>query len=84
MAAAGQNPPRKGATVKGAAMKPKIYISHPDATIEEIAERVGVTKRRMKELIALAAEINGSKPPHPSTSNGKASARKHAPQAPHR
>ena len=58
-------------------MKPKIYISHPDPSIEEIAQRVGVSERRMKELIALAAEINGSKPRRSLTPNGKPSARKH-------
>ncbi|HXM41763.1 MAG TPA: hypothetical protein VN924_10945 [Bryobacteraceae bacterium] len=58
-------------------MKAKIYISHPPLSIEETARRVGVSKRRMRELIALAAELSGSKTPHPLKSNGKPRARKH-------
>jgi hypothetical protein len=50
-------------------MKPKIYISHAPLSIEETARRVGVSERRMKELIALAAELSGSKAPHPLPSN---------------
>jgi plasmid maintenance system antidote protein VapI len=57
--------------------KPKIYITHPDPSIEEIAKRVGVSKRRMNELIALAAEINKSMAPRSTKSNGKPRARKH-------
>ena len=58
-------------------MKPKIYISHPDPSIEEVAKRAGVSKRRTKEPIALTDEINGSKVPRPVRSNGGPSARKH-------
>jgi hypothetical protein len=58
-------------------MKPKIHINHPDPSIEEIAKWVGVSRRRTKELIALAAEINGSKTQRSSMTNGKPSARKH-------
>ena len=57
--------------------KPKIYITHPDPSIEEIAKWVGVSKRRMTELIALAAEIDTSTAPRSAKSNGKPSARKH-------
>jgi hypothetical protein len=58
-------------------MKPKIHINHPDPSIEEIAKWVGVSRRRTKELIALAAEINGSKTQPSSKTNGNPSARKH-------
>jgi plasmid maintenance system antidote protein VapI len=57
-------------------MKPKIYISHRDLSIEEVAKMVGVSKRRTKELIALAAELSGSKAPRSVKSNGKPRTRK--------
>jgi hypothetical protein len=44
--------------------KPKIYISHRDLSIEETAKMVGVSKRRTKELIALAAEQTADAPSH--------------------
>ena len=78
MAAAGQNPPRKGATVKGAAMKPKIYISHPRRSIEEVAKSVGVSKRRLKELMELADELSRSDPHRTARSNGNTRAPKPA------
>jgi hypothetical protein len=34
-------------------MKPKIYISHPRLPIEEVAKMVGVSKRRLKELMVI-------------------------------
>jgi len=59
-------------------MKPKIYISHPPLSIEETARRVGVSKRRMKELIAPTAELSGSETPRTSNSNGNPRVRKQA------
>jgi hypothetical protein len=63
-------------------MKPKIYISHPPLSIEETAKRVGVSKRRMKELIALAAELSGSNAPHPLPPNRKPRAPRQAQRTP--
>jgi hypothetical protein len=34
-------------------MKRKIYISHPRLPIEEVAKMVGVSKRRLKELMVI-------------------------------
>jgi hypothetical protein len=62
-------------------MKPKIYISHRDLSIDELAKMVGVSKRRTKELIALAAKINGSDAPRSVKSNGKPRVRKRPAQA---
>lgn len=61
-------------------MKPKIYISHPALSIEEIAKMVGVSKRRTKELIALADELSSPKTPRSVGSNGKPPARKRSAQ----
>jgi hypothetical protein len=36
-------------------MKPKIYISHPRLSLEETAKMVGVSKRRLKELMVIIA-----------------------------
>jgi hypothetical protein len=58
--------------------KPKIYITHPDPSIEEIAKWVGVSKRRMKELQILVAEwIEADRRAHPSKSSATNSARQH-------
>jgi hypothetical protein len=38
-------------------MKPKIYLSLPDPSIEEVAKRVGVSKRRLKELKVIIADL---------------------------
>jgi DNA-binding transcriptional regulator GbsR (MarR family) len=56
--------------------RPKIYISHPPLTIEETARRVGVSKRRLKELMVVIADLNGSKPSRRVKSTGKQGARK--------
>jgi hypothetical protein len=40
--------------------KPKIYISHPRRSIEEVAKSVGVSKRRLKELMVIVDNLNGS------------------------
>jgi hypothetical protein len=50
---------------------PKIYISHPDLSIEETAKRVGVSKRRLKELMVIIADLNGSEPSRRVKSTGK-------------
>ena len=65
--------------VRGRRMKPKpkIYISHRDLSIEETAKMVGVSKRRTKELIALAAELSRPQTPPPMKSNSKPRARTH-------
>jgi hypothetical protein len=47
-------------------MKPKIYISHPDSSIEDVAKRAGVSKRRLKELMVIIADLNGSEAPRQS------------------
>jgi len=58
--------------------KPKIYITHPDPSIEEIAKWVGVSKRRLKELQILVAEwIEADRRAHPSKSSATNSARQH-------
>jgi hypothetical protein len=44
-------------------MKPKIYISHPEPAIEEAAKRVGVSKRRLKELKVIIADVIESETP---------------------
>jgi hypothetical protein len=49
---------------------PEIYISHPDLSIEETA-RVGVPKRRLKELMVIIADLNSSEPSRGSKSTGK-------------
>jgi hypothetical protein len=57
-------------------MMPKIYISHPRRSIEEVAKSVGVSKRRLKESIAIADGLNGPKMPRSVKTSGKPSARK--------
>jgi hypothetical protein len=59
-------------------MKPKIYISHPRLSIEETAKRVGVSKRRLKELLVIIANPNGLEAPRRSNPAGKRRAQKQA------
>jgi hypothetical protein len=59
-------------------MKPKIYISHPRLPIEEVAKRAGVSKRRLKELMVIVDNLNGSEAPRPSMPAGKSRAQRHA------
>ena len=55
---------------------PKIFISHPDLSIEETAKRVGVSKRRLKELMAIVADPDWTKPSRRAKPTGKQSAPK--------
>jgi hypothetical protein len=55
-------------------MNSKIYISLPDPSIEEVAERAGVSKRRLKELKVIIADLNGSETSRRSKKAGKPSA----------
>jgi hypothetical protein len=57
-------------------MKPKIYISLPDPSIEEVAKRAGVSKRRLKELKVIIANVSESEAPRQSKRAGKQSAHK--------
>jgi hypothetical protein len=50
--------------VRFADLKPKIYISHPPLSVEDTARMVGVSKRRLKELVAIIENPNGSEPRH--------------------
>jgi hypothetical protein len=50
---------------------PRIYISHPDLSVEETARRVGVSKRRLKELMVIIADLNSSESSRGSRSTGK-------------
>lgn len=68
--------PRRNVTVEGAQMKPKIYISHPDPSIEEVAKMVGVSKRRLKELKVIIADVIEAEAPRRSRRAGKQSAHK--------
>ncbi len=45
--------------------KPKIYISHPDPSIEDVAKMVGVSKRRLKELKVIIADVIEWEARHP-------------------
>jgi len=45
-------------------MKPKIHISHPPLSIQETARMVGVSERRLKELVAIIENPNGSAQRH--------------------
>jgi hypothetical protein len=58
--------------------KPKIYISHPRRSIEEVAKSVGVSKRRLKELMVIVDNLNGSEAPRRPKSAGKRRAPKQA------
>ena len=57
-------------------MKPKIYISHPRLPIEEVAKRAGVSKRRLKELMVIVADVIESEAPRQSKRAGIQSAHK--------
>jgi hypothetical protein len=56
--------------------KPKIYISHPELSIEETAKMVGVSKRRLKELKVIIADPNGLDASRRSKPAGKPSDQK--------
>ena len=55
-------------------MKPKIYISHPRLSLEETAEMVGVSKRRLKELKVIINNLVGAEAARQSKTAGKTSA----------
>lgn len=57
-------------------MRPKIYISLPDPSIEEVAKRAGVSKRRLKELKLIIADLIELEGPRQSKRAGKSSASK--------
>lgn len=68
--------PAPNASVKRTPMKPKIYISHPELSIEETAKMVGVSNRRLKELKVIIADPHGLEAPRRSKPAGKSSAHK--------
>ncbi len=59
-------------------MKPKIYLSLPDPSIEEVAKRVGVSKRRLKELKVIIADLIEAEAPRRPKPAVKKSAHKRA------
>jgi hypothetical protein len=56
--------------------KPKIYISLPESSIEDVAKRAGVSNRRLKELKVIIANLNEGGAPRQARPTGKPSARK--------
>jgi hypothetical protein len=68
--------PKRIAAAKRTPMKPKIYISHPNPSIEQVAKMVGVSKRRLKELKVIIADVIEAEAPRRSRRTGKQSAHK--------
>jgi hypothetical protein len=57
-------------------MKPKIYISHPRLPIEQVAKMVGVSRRRLKELMVIVNSPDGLEASRRSKLAGEASVNK--------